>query len=114
MTDCLFCKMVSGDIEPDKVYEDDQVLAFRDINPQAPLHVLVVPKEHIPTLNDVDDGHRALVGQMVQAAATIAAQAGVDGSGYRTIMNCNADGGQTVFHIHLHLLAGRRMHWPPG
>ena len=114
MIDCLFCKMVSGAIAPDKVYEDDQVLAFRDINPQAPLHVLVVPKEHIATLNDLDDGHLPLVGRMVQAAAKVAAQEGVEDSGYRTIMNCNADGGQTVFHIHLHLLGGRRMHWPPG
>jgi histidine triad (HIT) family protein len=114
MTDCLFCKMVSGEIAPDKVYEDDRVLAFRDIHPQAPLHVLVIPKEHIATLNDLDDAHQSLVGQMVQAAAKIAAQEGMDGTGYRTIMNCNDDGGQTVFHIHLHLLAGRRMHWPPG
>ncbi len=114
MTNCLFCKMVSGEIAPDTVYEDDQVLAFRDIHPQAPLHVLVIPKEHIATLNDLDDAHRSLVGQMVQAAAKIAAQEGMDSTGYRTIMNCNDDGGQTVFHIHLHLLAGRRMHWPPG
>ncbi len=114
MSDCLFCKMVSGAIAPDKVYEDDQVLAFRDINPQAPVHVLVVPKEHIATLNELDDEHRPLIGRMVQAAAKVAAQEGVGDSGYRTIMNCNADGGQTVFHIHLHLLAGRRMHWPPG
>lgn len=114
MTECLFCKMVSGDIVPDKVYEDDHVLAFRDLNPQAPLHVLVIPKEHIATLNDLDDAHRPLVGRMVQAAAKIAAQEGVNERGYRTIMNCNNDGGQTVFHIHLHLLAGRRMHWPPG
>lgn len=114
MTDCLFCKMVSGEIVPDKIYEDDQVLAFRDINPQAPLHVLVIPKAHIATLNDLDDQHRSLVGHMVQAAARIAAQEGVDGSGYRTVINCNDDGGQTVFHIHLHLLGGRAMRWPPG
>ena len=114
MTDCLFCKMVSGEIAPDKVYEDDQVLVFRDINPQAPLHVLVIPKEHIATLNDLDDAHRALVGHMIQAAARVAEQEGVHASGYRTVMNCNDDGGQTVFHIHLHLLGGRRMHWPPG
>jgi len=114
MSDCLFCKMVSGEIPPDKVYEDDEVLAFRDINPQAPLHVLVIPKEHIATLNDLDDAHRPLVGRMVQAAAKIAAQEGVDASGYRTVLNCNADAGQSVFHIHLHLLAGRQMRWPPG
>lgn len=114
MSDCLFCKMVSGEIPPDKVYEDDEVLGFRDINPQAPVHVLVIPKEHIATLNDLDDAHRSLVGRMVQAAAKIAAQEGVDTSGYRTVLNCNADAGQSVFHIHLHLLAGRQMHWPPG
>jgi histidine triad (HIT) family protein len=114
MSDCLFCKMVSGEIPPDKVYEDDELLAFRDINPQAPLHVLVIPKEYIATLNDLDDAHGPLVGRMVQAAAQIAAQEGVDTSGYRTVLNCNADAGQSVFHIHLHLLAGRQMHWPPG
>jgi len=114
MTDCLFCKMVSGEIAPDRVYEDDQVLAFRDINPQAPVHILVIPKEHIATLNDLDDVHRPLVGRMVQVAANIASQEGVDARGYRTVLNCNADAGQTVFHIHLHLLAGRRMDWPPG
>jgi histidine triad (HIT) family protein len=114
MTDCPFCKMVSGEIAPDKVYEDEHVLAFRDINPQAPLHVLVIPKQHVQTLNDLDEAHQPLVGKMVHAAAIVAAQEGFAESGYRTIMNCNADGGQTVFHIHLHLLAGRRMGWPPG
>lgn len=114
MTDCLFCKMVSGEIAPDTVYEDDQVLAFRDLNPQAPLHVLVIPKQHIATLNDLDDSHEPLVGHLLTAAAKIAAQEGYADRGYRTVLNCNADGGQTVFHIHLHLLAGRAMHWPPG
>lgn len=114
MHDCLFCKMVSGEIEPDKVYEDEQVLAFRDINPQAPLHVLVIPKKHIATLNDLDDTHLPLVGRMVEAATIIAAQEGYADRGYRTVINCNAEAGQSVFHIHLHLLAGRAMHWPPG
>ncbi|MGW8311555.1 MAG: histidine triad nucleotide-binding protein [Thiogranum sp.] len=114
MTDCLFCKMVSGEIAPDKVYEDDQVLAFRDINPQAPLHVLIIPKQHIATLNDLGEEHRLLAGHMVRTAALVAAQEGVDKSGYRTVFNCNADAGQVVFHIHLHLLAGRKMNWPPG
>jgi len=114
MTDCPFCKMVAGEIKPDIVYEDDEVLAFRDINPQAPTHVLVIPKQHIATLNDVDDAHAPLIGRMVQAAAAVARQEGFAESGYRTVMNCNADGGQTVFHIHLHLLGGRPMHWPPG
>jgi len=106
--------MVAGEIPPDKVYEDEDLLAFRDINPQAPLHILIIPKEHVPTLNDLDEAHQPLIGKMVQAAAGIAAREGVAESGYRTLMNCNADGGQTVFHIHLHLLAGRHMGWPPG
>jgi len=114
MTDCLFCKMVAGDIKPDTVYEDDDVLAFRDLNPQAPTHVLVIPKQHVSTLNDLDDEHAPLVGKMMLAAAAVATKEGFAEQGYRTIMNCNADGGQTVFHIHLHLLGGRRMHWPPG
>ena len=114
MTDCLFCKMVSGDITPDTVYEDDQVLAFRDLNPQAPLHVLVIPRQHISTLNDLNDGNEQLAGHLLAAAAKIAAREGYADSGYRTVINCNADGGQTVFHLHLHLLAGRKMQWPAG
>ena len=114
MTDCLFCKMVSGDITPDTVYEDDQVLAFRDLNPQAPLHVLIIPKQHISTLNELNDSNEQLAGHLLAAAAKVAAQEGYADSGYRTVMNCNADGGQTVFHLHLHLLAGRAMQWPAG
>jgi len=114
MSDCLFCKMVSGEIEPDKVYEDDDVLAFRDISPQAPLHILVIPREHITTLNDIEERHAAVLGKMYLAVKQIAAQEGVAGSGYRTLINCNRDGGQSVFHIHLHMLAGRSMQWPPG
>ncbi|VAW74058.1 Bis(5'-nucleosyl)-tetraphosphatase (asymmetrical) [hydrothermal vent metagenome] len=114
MTDCLFCKMVTGEIKPDTVYEDEDVLAFRDINPQAPTHVLVVPKQHVATLNDLDKSNIHLVGKMMLAATAIAEQEGFAEQGYRTVMNCNADGGQTVFHIHLHLLGGRIMHWPPG
>lgn len=111
---CLFCKMVSGEIRPDKVYEDADVLAFNDINPQSPLHALVIPKRHIATLNDVtaDDGE--LLGKLLQAASVVARQAGVAESGYRTVMNCNADAGQSVFHIHLHVLGGRKLQWPPG
>ncbi|WKJ89972.1 histidine triad nucleotide-binding protein [Methylomonas montana] len=112
MSDCLFCKMASGEIKPDVVYEDDAVLAFRDLHPQAPLHVLVIPKRHVANLNDLDDV--LLGGQMLQAAAKIAGQLGYAESGYRTVFNCNNDGGQTVHHLHLHLLAGRQMHWPPG
>ena len=114
MTDCLFCKMVNGEIHIDSVYEDDDVLAFRDINPQAPTHVLIIPKQHISTLNDLDSSHAGVVGKMYLVAKQVAAQAGFAESGFRTVMNCNGDGGQTVFHIHLHLLGGRVMQWPPG
>lgn len=112
--DCLFCKMVSGTIKPDTVYEDTEILGFKDINPQAPVHVLVIPKKHIATVNDLSPEHAALAGKLVLTAAKIAGEMGVALSGYRTVMNCNADGGQSVFHIHLHLLGGRSMHWPPG
>ena len=114
MTDCLFCKMVAGEIKPAKVYEDENILAFRDINPQAPLHVLVVPKEHIATLNDLEDEQSSLIGKLYLAAKQIARQEGFSERGYRTVMNCNAEAGQSVYHIHLHLLAGREMRWPPG
>jgi histidine triad (HIT) family protein len=111
---CLFCKIVAGEIPAKRVYEDDQLVAFEDINPQAPLHVLVIPKQHIPTLNDLADGNDELVGAMVRRAAAIAKDRGFDGSGYRTVFNCNAQAGQTVFHIHLHVLGGRSLRWPPG
>jgi len=114
MSECLFCKMISGEITPDKVYEDDDVMAFSDISPQAPLHVLVIPKEHISTLNDLAERHAILLGKMYLAVKGIAKQEGVAEGGYRTVMNCNSDGGQTVYHIHLHMLAGRGMQWPPG
>jgi len=114
MTDCLFCKMVAGDIPPDIVYENDEVLAFRDIHPQAPTHVLVVPKIHIATINDLGEEHKDLVGTLFLAAKAVAEKEGIAKDGYRTIMNCNALAGQTVFHIHLHVLGGRRMNWPPG
>ncbi len=113
-TDCLFCKMVSGQIKPDKVHEDAEILAFRDIHPQAPVHVLVVPKKHITTLNDLGTEHAELIGKLYLAAARIAKQTGIADSGYRTVMNCNADAGQSVWHIHLHLLGGRPLAWPPG
>jgi len=114
MSDCLFCKFVAGEIKPDLVYEDDELLAFRDINPQAPLHVLVIPKRHIATLNDLGQADAPLLGRMLLAAKRIATDEGVAEAGYRTLINCNAEAGQTVFHIHLHLLGGRPMHWPPG
>ena len=111
---CLFCKIIAGEIPSSKVYEDDRLFAFNDINPQAPLHVLVVPKQHIPTLNDLQAQDDELVGSMVRAAAKIAKDKGYDGPGFRTVFNCNAEAGQTVFHIHLHVLGGRRLAWPPG
>ena len=111
---CLFCRIVSGEIPATKVHEDDDVVAFDDINPQAPMHVLVVPKQHVATLNDLGADHDRLVGAMVRQAAAIAAARGCDARGYRTVFNCNADAGQTVFHIHLHVLGGRALAWPPG
>lgn len=113
MTDCLFCKMVTGVISPAKVYEDDQVLAFRDIHPQAPFHALVIPKQHIATLNDLKPEHAELVGRLTLATQILAQQHGFAERGYRTVMNCNADAGQSVFHIHMHVLAGQPMGWPP-
>jgi histidine triad (HIT) family protein len=114
MTDCLFCKMVNGEIQPDVVYEDEEVLAFRDVNPQAPVHVLVIPKTHIATTNDLDAGNAQLVGRMLLAAQQVAADAGIAERGYRTVLNCNPEAGQSVYHLHLHLLGGRPMRWPPG
>ena len=112
MTDCLFCKMVAGVIKPDVVFEDDAILAFRDINPKAPVHILVIPKKHIATLNDLDDTE--LAGRLLQTAVKLAEQEGFAEDGYRTVFNCNQKGGQEVYHLHLHLLGGRQMHWPPG
>jgi len=114
MTDCLFCKMVAGEIQPDVVYEDEHVLAFRDVNPQAPVHVLVVPREHISTLNDLTDEHAELMGRLYLAAKRVAERDGIAERGYRTVINCNAEAGQSVYHVHLHVLGGRHMHWPPG
>jgi len=114
MSDCLFCKIVAGQIPSSVVYQDDELFAFRDINPQAPFHALVVPKRHIATLNDITPADQALVGAMVRRAAALAGEHGYAERGYRTVLNCNADAGQTVFHLHLHVLAGRGLGWPPG
>jgi histidine triad (HIT) family protein len=112
MTDCLFCKMVAGDIKPNIVFEDDNILAFRDINPQAPVHILIIPKAHVATLDDLDN--TLLAGQLVQTAVQLAKAEGLSEEGYRTVFNCNQKGGQEVYHVHLHLLGGRQMTWPPG
>ncbi len=112
--DCLFCKMVSGAIKPDTVYEDDDILAFRDIHPQAPVHVLIIPKRHITTLNDVADSDALLMGRLLLVAKRIAKEMEIAEPGYRAVISCNRGGGQSVFHLHAHLLGGRRMKWPPG
>lgn len=114
MSDCLFCKMVVGEITPDVVYENDDILAFRDINPAAPTHVLVIPRKHIPTINDVAEDDDALIGKLYLAAAEVAKMEGIADSGYRCVMNCGGDAQQTVFHLHLHVIGGRKMNWPPG
>ncbi|MCH7613709.1 MAG: histidine triad nucleotide-binding protein [Candidatus Marinimicrobia bacterium] len=114
MNNCLFCKIIAGEIPSDKVYENEHVFAFRDIDPKAPTHILIVPKEHIATTNDLDESHKSIVGEIVLTAKQLADDEGIAESGYRTVFNCNKDGGQAVYHIHLHLLGGRQMNWPPG
>ena len=114
MSDCLFCKIIAGEIPATKVYEDETTFAFRDINPQAPAHVLIIPKKHIPTINDIAPEDEALVGHLFSVAKQIAKDEGIDATGYRSVFNCNADAGQEVYHIHLHVLGGRYLSWPPG
>ena len=114
MSQCLFCRIAAGEIPANILYSDEDVLAFRDINPQAPLHALVIPRKHIATINDLQADDAALVGKLFLAAKQVAKEAGYAEDGYRVVMNCGADAGQTVFHIHLHVLAGRRLTWPPG
>lgn len=114
MTDCIFCKIAAGEIPAAKLYDDGEVLAFRDINPEAPVHLLVIPRRHIATLNDLTEADAALIGRLYLAAKRLAAESGVADSGYRTVINCNRAAGQIVFHVHLHLLAGRELGWPPG
>ncbi len=111
--DCLFCKIVAGDIPARKLYEDDRVLAFHDIGPQAPVHFLVIPKRHIRTLNELSEDDKALTGHMLFTAQRLAQELGCE-AGFRVVMNCNGQGGQTVYHIHMHVLGQRQMHWPPG
>jgi histidine triad (HIT) family protein len=114
VSDCLFCKIVAREIPAKILYEDDRLLAFEDINPQAPLHALIIPKTHIATLNDVTSEHDALVGEMTRRAAALAKDRGYAERGFRTVFNAYRDAGQTVFHIHLHVLGGRSFDWPPG
>ena len=112
--DCLFCKIVDGNLAADIVYENDSLIAFRDIGPKAPTHILLIPRRHIATMNDLQESDIAIAGELFTTAARIAADEGLAEDGYRVVMNCNEAAGQSVFHIHLHLLGGRPMSWPPG
>ena len=112
--DCLFCKIVEKKIPADIVYESEDIIAFKDIEPKAPIHCLIIPKKHISTINDIDGSNSNIIGLMYEAAAQLARTLNVDKDGYRVVMNCNSNGGQTVYHIHLHFLAGRQLSWPPG
>jgi histidine triad (HIT) family protein len=114
MTDCIFCKIAAGQIPAAMLYDDGEVLVFRDINPEASVHLLIIPRRHIPTLNDLTEADAALIGRLYLAGKQVAAKLGVAESGYRMVTNCNRDAGQIVFHVHMHLLAGREMGWPPG
>ena len=114
MSDCLFCKIINKQIPANIVYENDDVSAFEDVNPQAPFHVLIIPKKHISTINDLDESNSTVISKLYLAAKEIAQSNNFADEGYRVVMNCNALAGQTVFHIHLHLLAQRALSWPPG
>lgn len=112
--DCLFCKIIDKSISANMIYENDNIIAFDDINPISPVHVLIIPKIHIPTLNDLNEEHKNLMGELVFTAKLLAEDLGIDEAGYRLNFNCNQAGGQTVYHIHLHLMGGREFGWPPG
>jgi histidine triad (HIT) family protein len=114
MSECLFCRIGSGQIPAKVVLQDEEILAFEDVNPQAPVHVLVIPKRHIEGLNETKVGDKALLGHLLEAATQVAAKKGIAESGYRVVANTGRNGGQTVFHMHLHVLGGRQMTWPPG
>jgi histidine triad (HIT) family protein len=114
MSDCIFCKIAEKKVPSKIVYEDESVMAFEDINPQAPVHVLVIPRKHIPTSLDTDKTDNALIGHLLQIANKIAIEKGIAKRGFRLVLNTNPEAGQTVYHIHIHLLGGRQMHWPPG
>jgi histidine triad (HIT) family protein len=111
---CLFCRIIAGEVPARILHEDERLVVIQDIHPQAPLHVLVIPRKHIATLNDLTAEDDALVGEMFRRAAALAAERGVADRGYRTLFNCNREAGQTVFHLHLHVLGGRHLGWPPG
>lgn len=113
-TDCLFCKIVAGDIPARIIYQDDLVLAFHDIEPQAPQHVLIIPRQHIATLLDLTRAEETLIGHIHLVATQLARQLGIADDGFRLVNNCNTAGGQVIWHVHFHLLGGRRMNWPPG
>jgi histidine triad (HIT) family protein len=114
MSDCLFCRIIAGEIPGAIVYQDERMIVLKDVNPQAPTHLLVIPRTHIETLNDLTPADDGLVGEMMRRAAALAREHGFDRRGYRTVFNCNAAAGQTVFHIHLHVMGGRAFSWPPG
>jgi len=114
MSDCLFCKIIRKEIPARIVYEDEELLAFDDIRPQAPVHTLIIPKKHLPTLKEATENEAALLGKILIRARAIAAEKGIDKSGFRIVLNCGPDSGQEVFHLHFHLLGGRRFGWPPG
>ena len=114
MPDCLFCNIANNKINASIIYQNDSVIAFEDINPKAPHHILIIPRKHIATINDISEQDTELMGQLVQTAKKIAQQLNIADNGYRLVLNCNQDGGQEIYHIHLHLLGGRQQHWPPG
>ncbi|MEY6432230.1 histidine triad nucleotide-binding protein [Thioalkalicoccus limnaeus] len=114
MAETIFSKIAAGEVAADILYEDERAIAFRDVNPQAPVHLLVIPRKAIPTLNQVTPDDASLIGHLFLVAAKVAAQEGIAETGYRTVVNCNAGAGQTVYHLHLHVLGGRPMQWPPG
>ncbi|KNF09353.1 hypothetical protein CLPU_3c01310 [Gottschalkia purinilytica] len=114
MSDCIFCKIVKGEIPAKKVYEDDKVIAFNDISPQSPIHILVIPKNHISSANDINDENKEIIGHIFSVISNIAKSEGIADKGYRIVNNCGEDGGQTVSHIHFHILGGRQLQWPPG
>lgn len=113
-SDCLFCKIANKEIKSEIVYEDDEVVAFKDINPKAPVHLLFIPKRHVSSMNEITEDDANILGKILMRIKDVAREQGIDEGGYRTIINCNKDAGQEVFHVHVHLLGGRKFAWPPG